>query len=194
MAAAAVVVFGIGAVVLVDRESTPTNQPQVTASNNTAQPVQPTSSVPAVTPTEPQPIEVASSVVKRPVKATYADFRQERSPIRSDKTGRINEPPRPNQPEVVNAAYLPGEESYVKTIADLSKSVSNSKNDVMRPSEQVAYARDMALVTDSIEKMRREVRKNPKNESAKQILYASYQNKIDLLNSVAQREDIVALK
>jgi hypothetical protein len=50
----------------------------------------------------------------------------------------------------------------------------------------------MAVVDDAINKMRNEVKKNPKNESAKQVLYASYQNKIDLLNSVSRKEELMA--
>jgi hypothetical protein len=89
-------------------------------------------------------------------------------------------------------AYIPGENSYVKTIAALSESVDNKKDAVLRPSERISYERDMAVVDDAIAKMKKEVRKNPKNESAKQVLYSSYQNKIDLLNSVSQREELVA--
>ncbi len=88
--------------------------------------------------------------------------------------------------------YMPGEDSYVKTIANLTKSVEQKKDDVMRPSERVAYERDMAVVDDAIAKMRKEVKKNPKNDSARQVLYSSYQNKIDLLNSVSQREELMA--
>ena len=90
--------------------------------------------------------------------------------------------------------YIPGEESYVKTIASLNVSVADQKDVVMRPSERVSFERDMAVVNDSIKKMRDAVRKNPKNESAKQVLYTSYQNKIDLLNSVSQKEELLALK
>jgi hypothetical protein len=91
--------------------------------------------------------------------------------------------------------YMPGEESYVKTISSLSKSVDEQKDNVMRPSERIAYERDMAVVNDAIAKVRTEVKKNPKNESAKQVLYSSYQNKIDLLNSVSQKEELlVSLK
>jgi hypothetical protein len=88
--------------------------------------------------------------------------------------------------------YLPGEESYVKTIETLSDSVAGQKDSVLKPSQQVAYERDLAVVDDSIKRMRKAVRNNPKNDSAKQVLYSSYQNKIDLLNSVAQREELVA--
>lgn len=193
MAAAAVVVFGFAAVVLIDRNSVPTEQPGPTvASVPPSQPTQSVSADPTDTNTEPQTVEVAANPSRRAVKAANAYFHEEKRPVSFVKT--VQPEIGPKQPEVVNAAYLPGEESYVKTIADLSKSVKTAKDDVMRPSEQVAYARDMALVDDSIKKMREVVRKNPKNESAKQVLYSSYQNKIDLLSSVAQREDLVALK
>lgn len=90
------------------------------------------------------------------------------------------------------AAVLPGEESYVRTIASLAKTVDSQKDTVLRPGERIAYERDMALVDDAIKKMRQEVKRNPKNDSAKQVLYSSYQNKIDLLNSVSQKEELVA--
>ncbi|MBP7416033.1 MAG: zf-HC2 domain-containing protein [Pyrinomonadaceae bacterium] len=91
-----------------------------------------------------------------------------------------------------NAGYMPGEESYVKTISSLSKTVETQKSETLRPSERIAYERDMAVVDDAIAKMRKEVRKNPRNESAKQVLYSSYQNKIDLLNSVSQKGELMA--
>ena len=89
-------------------------------------------------------------------------------------------------------AYLPGEESYVKTIADLKQNVDEQKDVVLTPSTRVSYERDMAVVNDSIKRMREVVRKNPRNQAARQVLYASYQDKIDLLNSVAQREELMA--
>lgn len=91
-----------------------------------------------------------------------------------------------------NDGYMPGEESYIKTISSLAKTVDKQKDTVMRPSQRVAYERDMAVVDDSIARMRNEVKKNPGNESAKQVLYSSYQNKIDLLNSVSQKEELMA--
>ncbi|MDQ3491373.1 MAG: hypothetical protein M3449_09970 [Acidobacteriota bacterium] len=90
------------------------------------------------------------------------------------------------------AEYLPGEESYVKTISDLKQNLDGQKDNILNPSSRVAYERDMAVVNDAITKMKEVVRKNPKNQSAKQVLYASYQNKIDLLNSVAEREELMA--
>lgn len=88
--------------------------------------------------------------------------------------------------------YLPGEESYVRTIADLKQNVDGQKDRIMNPSSRISYERDMAVVNDAIKKMKEVVKKNPKNQSAKQVLYSSYQNKIDLLNSVVEREELMA--
>ena len=94
--------------------------------------------------------------------------------------------------EPVAEAYLPGEESYIKTISDLKQSVDGRKDLILDPSSRVAYERDIAVVNDSIKRMKEVVRKNPKNQAAKQVLYSSYQNKIDLLNSVVEREELMA--
>jgi len=85
-----------------------------------------------------------------------------------------------------------GEESYQKTIASLNRSIRDKKDVVMSPSERVSYERNMALVDDSISKMQDELKRNPQSSAARQVLYTSYQNKIDLLNSVSQREELVA--
>jgi anti-sigma factor RsiW len=88
--------------------------------------------------------------------------------------------------------YLPGEESYIRTISDLKQNVDSQKDSVMTPSSRISYERDMAVVNDSIKRMRDVVKKNPRNQAARQVLYSSYQDKIDLLNSVAQREELMA--
>ena len=98
----------------------------------------------------------------------------------------------PKAPRPVPAAqYLPGEESYIKTIGDLQQGVT-VQNASLSASSQVAFARDMAVVDDSIKKMRDVVRKNPRNQAAKQVLYSSYQDKIDLLRSSAQSNELMA--
>ncbi|MEO6333939.1 MAG: zf-HC2 domain-containing protein [Pyrinomonadaceae bacterium] len=88
--------------------------------------------------------------------------------------------------------YLAGEESYVKTISDLKQNVDSQTDVVMTPSSRVSYERDLAVVNDSILRMREVVKKNPRNQAARRVLYSSYQDKIDLLNSVAQREELMA--
>jgi anti-sigma factor RsiW len=106
---------------------------------------------------------------------------------------RASQPnPANTAPKAVYADYLPGEESYVKTIANLSETVETQKDTVLRPAARISFERDLAVVDDAINKMKREVRKNPKNNSAKQVLYSSYQNKIDLLSSVADKTELMA--
>jgi hypothetical protein len=91
-----------------------------------------------------------------------------------------------------SAGNVPGEESYIKAIASLARSVDGQKDRVMRPAERVSYERDLAVIDDSIAKMKAEVKRNPASQPARQVLYSSYQNKIDLLNSVSQKEELVA--
>lgn len=97
-----------------------------------------------------------------------------------------------NPKNTKNIEALAGEETYLKTIATLETTVNAKKDNVLRASSRVSYERDMAVIEDSIKRMKEEVRKNPKNEAAKQILRNSYQNKIELLNSVTERSELMA--
>ena len=188
VAAVAVIVFGISVVVFVDRNGT-TSQPGPEVANYHATP--PSAPITTVNPPifnngsvgNPNDLDVTPARTSRtsPAKFETASYQQ---PVRP-QIGNFNRP-------AVQANYIPGEENYVKTIDTLAKTVDTQKDTVLRPSERVSYERDMAVVDDAIAKMRKEVQKNPKNESAKQVLYSSYQNKIDLLNSVSQREELVA--
>lgn len=96
------------------------------------------------------------------------------------------------RPPVTTLEYIPGEDSYVKTIATLKSSLDGTKDLNMKPSSRFAIEKDLAVIDDAIRRMQAEVRKNPKNEAAKQVLFASYQNKIDLLNSVSERNELMA--
>lgn len=87
---------------------------------------------------------------------------------------------------------LPAEQGYIKTISDLKQSVDGRKDAVFSASSRVAFERDLAVVNDAINRMQKVVRKNPNNQSAKQVLYSAYQDKIDLLNTVAQRDELMA--
>lgn len=96
------------------------------------------------------------------------------------------------RPSVAPAELLSGEVAYVKTIATLNKTVDENKDMILSPAARIAFEKDLAVVNDAISKMKAEVRKNPKNEGAKTILRNSYQSKIELLNSVAERSQMVA--
>lgn len=90
------------------------------------------------------------------------------------------------------SATIVGEESYIRTIAALKQTVDSRKDELMRPSSRVAFERDLAVVDDAIKKMQREIRKNPRNQAAREMLRVSYQNKIDLLNSAAEKSELMA--
>ena len=188
VAAVAVIVFGISTVVFFDTAKN--GVPAGSSVARTTAPVQNT----ATTAEAPQIVTSgsennpyvasvpASSSKNTSAKAENAVYRQPVGP--ADIRGPKGPP--------IRADYVAGEANYVKTIDTLAKAVDGQKDTVLRPSERVSFERDMAVVDDAIAKMRKEVQKNPKNESAKQVLYTSYQNKIDLLNSVSQREELVA--
>ena len=90
------------------------------------------------------------------------------------------------------APAVSGEAVYLQTIATLSQNVDRDKDMILRPSERVDFERNLALINNTINQMKTAVRKNPKNKAAKELLKASYQNKIDLLNSVSERNQLMA--
>jgi hypothetical protein len=140
----------------------------------------PVISVPA---SDPKPKNTVNSQF-RVEKANFVKAEQNRKP--EVETQIITPKSRPIAPQ-----YLDGEESYINTIARLEKTVDGNKDEVLKPSARFAYEKDLAVVNDTIDKMKKEVRKNPKNEGAKQVLFSSYQNKIELLNSVTQRSELM---
>ncbi len=192
-AAAVLLVFGIISAVWISRPEAPAvDGPALVAVNTAPIPDRiDEPAVPAVEAAEPVNDRAAETeIYTEPVRrspaytAVRAVYRSSRPAAKATRA----------VPAAINAvpAFLPGEESYVKTIAMMSENMQGRKDELMRPSERVAFERDMAVVNDAISRMRAEVRKNPKNEPAKQVLYSSYQNKIDLLNSVSQREELIA--
>lgn len=86
---------------------------------------------------------------------------------------------------------IASEDSYLQTIATLDSTVGAGK-ELLRPSERIAFERDLAVVNDAIVKMKDEVRRNPDNQAAREVLNASYRNKVDLLNSVAEKTELMA--
>lgn len=132
--------------------------------------------------------------VNLPRENNKSDFRIVKAVVNENRETRIT--PKPNN-DVVNPQpavyqYLPGEESYIKTISSLENSVNSRKNEILKPSEQVTFEQNLAVVNNAIKTMRQEVKKNPRNNAAKQILMASYQNKVDLLNSVTEKNELMA--
>ena len=79
---------------------------------------------------------------------------------------------------------IPGERSYLQTIAKLDTTIkANQKS--MRPSLQVEYERNLAVVDRAIAATRSAAKKNPNDPDAADFMFAAYQSKVDLLNTIA---------
>lgn len=90
---------------------------------------------------------------------------------------------KPSVSTTAPAGLLAGERKYVRTIAALKASIKSKEP--LRPSLEVEYEHNVALLDSAIEMTREAVRKNPKDTQAAQFMYSAYQSKVDLLNQVA---------
>lgn len=79
---------------------------------------------------------------------------------------------------------IPGERSYLQAIARLDSSIKQNKNS-MRPSLQVEYERNLAVVDRAIAATRNAAKSNPSDPDAADFMFAAYQSKVDLLNTIA---------
>lgn len=79
---------------------------------------------------------------------------------------------------------LPGERSYLQTIARLDTTI-NANRKSMRPSLQVEYERNLAVVDRAIAATRTAAKSNPNDPDAADFMFAAYQSKVDLLNTIA---------
>lgn len=88
--------------------------------------------------------------------------------------------------------YVPGEESYIAVISDMTNRYKRERDAAFTPSGRVAFERDLAVVDHAIKRVRDAVKKNPNDAAARQMLYSAYQDKIDLLNSAGQKAEMMA--
>jgi hypothetical protein len=79
---------------------------------------------------------------------------------------------------------LPGERSYLQTIAKLDSTIKQDKKN-MRPALQVEYERNLAVVDRAIAATRSTAKQNPSDPDAADFMFAAYQSKVDLLNTIA---------
>lgn len=89
-----------------------------------------------------------------------------------------------NQPED-KVKLLPGERSYLQTIAKLDSTIKATDRP-MRPALQAEYQRNLALVDRALAATRDAAKKNPNDPDAAEFMMAAYQNKVNLLNAVAE--------
>jgi len=87
-------------------------------------------------------------------------------------------------PKPAPVKLLPGERTYLQTIARLDTTINSDKK-AMRPSLQVEYERNLAVVDRAIAATRSAAKSNPNDPDAADFMFAAYQSKVDLLNTIA---------
>lgn len=136
---------------------------------------------PATTGTEVEHARYRPPVSRNPRRAGFST-RTPRANVGSDA-----------QAQVAEAKPLPGEESYLKSIASLSFVIRTNGENALKPSLRADYERNLALVNQAIDATRPTARRNPKDPDAAEFLYASYQSKIELLSAVAEQGQLLAI-
>ena len=172
--AALVVVVAFAAIIGAIQLRQPT-APSLDKANNVAQETTPSTSTPDVDTgasavagiTEPEvvnpPAPVNSSVRNRPKKQR----------------------PSVSNLEVAEVKLLPGERSYLKTIAALDSTIKANSTKPMRPALRAEYERNLAVVNRALAATRNAAKKNPNDPDAAEFMFNAYQSKVDLLNTVA---------
>jgi hypothetical protein len=138
--------------------------PTVATNGGTATPVVKTTDSPEeIIPKVQLPVDE----VKPPQRVVY----------RPTNTPRISSKPAP-------VKLLPGERSYLQTIARLDTAIKSEKK-AMRPALQFEYERNLAVVDRAIAATRTAAKKNPNDPDAADFMFSAYQSKVDLLNTIA---------
>jgi len=113
--------------------------------------------------------------VKTPVRDTPRSI----APVRPIKVAAISTAPKPAQVKLI-----PGERSYLQAIARLDSTINSGKKG-MRPALQAEYERNLAVVDRAIAATRSAAKSNPNDPDAADFMFAAYQSKVDLLNTIA---------
>ena len=93
-----------------------------------------------------------------------------------------------------HAALLPGEQSYLTAIASLTSAIKPSEARMLSPTLRAEYERNVAVVDQAIAATRAAAQRNPQDEDAQDFLRAAYQNKVELLHTVADQAQLAALR
>lgn len=150
-------------------EQTAVNQPE---------PVKTVAVVPSSTSTNPSP--VSTGIVPETVapKSTAPAIKVHYQRPQSTSTAASVKPAQ------APVKLLPGERSYLQAIARLDSTIKSNQKD-MRPSLQVEYQRNLAVVDRAIAATRSAAKSNPNDPDAADFMFAAYQSKVDLLNTIA---------
>jgi hypothetical protein len=101
----------------------------------------------------------------------------------SKTTSRPRRVARKSAPEADDMPLRWPERQYEYAIVKLNEAIKSQAP--MRPSLQVQYEYDLALIDNAIATTRDVAKKHPKDPQATQSMLAAYQSKVDLMNQVA---------
>jgi hypothetical protein len=135
-------------------------------------------STPVVSP-EINPVQVKSSEPQKNRDNIDRVYRSAR-PVAVKATVKANTGAPASEP----VKLIPGERAYLQTIARLDSTIKANKK-AMRPSLQVEYERNLAVVDRAIAATRSAAKKNPNDPDTADFMFAAYQSKVDLLNTIA---------
>jgi len=121
-----------------------------------------------------------SNIPVKEVSATTAKAPTIVTPRKAYKAVAVSE-----APKAAHAVkLLPGERSYLQAIARLDSTIQSNKK-TMRPALQVEFERNLAVVDRAIAATRSAAKSNPNDPDAADFMFAAYQSKVDLLNTIA---------
>jgi hypothetical protein len=161
------------------RESRTTQATPPTVAENTGKPtpVESPAKVTAREPADNAPVTTPGAFVNNKPAVAVKNPQRQRKNLNPNSASQLAE--RANHPKL-----LPGEKSYLQTIAKLDLTI-NAGNTAMRPALQVEYQRNLAVVDRAIAATRSAAKSNPNDPDAAEFMFAAYQSKVDLLNTIA---------
>lgn len=165
----------MGVVMMKDSKESSNNQ----TATNTPAPAKTDEAV-AVVPATPVVNTLSDDLSKSDAPVAVASKRPQRRAVT----------PRPSQIAPAMATnnapvkLFPGERSYLQTIARLDSTINSNKKQ-MRPSLRAEYERNLAVVDRAIAATRSAAKSNPNDPDTADFMFAAYQSKVDLLNTIA---------
>jgi hypothetical protein len=91
-----------------------------------------------------------------------------------------------SEDRVAGIKLVPGERSYLKTIAALDVSLKGGRR-TMTPATRAEYERNLKLVDYAIAATRSKAKRTPHDPDAAEFMFAAYQSKIDLLSTMTEQ-------
>jgi hypothetical protein len=92
-----------------------------------------------------------------------------------------------NDDQIAGVRLIPGEKGYLKTIAALDDGLKQNGQRAIAPMTRAEYEQNLKLVDNAIAASRSKAKQNPRDPAAAEPMFAAYQSKIDLLNTMNEQ-------